>query len=235
MRAWKRRVARCPVLLLTSASPTSSTWSAADSLTSMTGWKWVYLMFDNILNSCRSCVGFIKLGGSIDHCKKWTRSWRVCFQAYATVVTSAEGADVDSLGRVDEIKQYPSSAFLRLNGGGNPLERQGVPQLLLQCTVHPGRLRTRVSGLRQVHKAENRPCGPTHLGRLLTVQIHPAMAALWSPLIKYVLRSFLMSTADKKRQICIDRFPGRKQATTHQLRFLFFWAISTFVLKWNKN
>lgn len=114
------------------------------------------------------------------------------------MVTSAEGADADSLGQVDEIKQYPFSAFLRSNQRNNPLGRQGVPQLPLQRSFHPGRLRTRVSGLRQVHKAENRPRGPTHLGRLLTVQIHPAMAALWLPLMKYVLRSCLMSTADKR-------------------------------------
>ncbi|TWW72027.1 Origin recognition complex subunit 3 [Takifugu flavidus] len=99
-------------------------------------------------------------------------------EAYATVVTSAEGADADGLGQVDEIKQYPFSAFVPSNQRNNPLERRGVPQLPLQRSIHPGRLRTRVSGLRQVHKAENRPRGPTHLGRLLTGQIHPAMAAL---------------------------------------------------------
>lgn len=34
-----------------------------------------------------------------------------CFQAYATVVTSAEGADGDGLGKVDEVKQYPFTAL----------------------------------------------------------------------------------------------------------------------------
>lgn len=34
----------------------------------------------------------------------------VCFQAYATVVSAAEGNDPDSdnFGKVDEVKQYPS-------------------------------------------------------------------------------------------------------------------------------
>lgn len=121
MRAWKRRGAQSPALLLTSASPTSSTWRAADSLTSTTGWKWVYLMLDNILNSCLSCTRRFNRSPL----SEWTRSWRVCFQAYATVVTSAEGADADALGQVDEIKQYPFSAFLPLNGKNKPFERQG--------------------------------------------------------------------------------------------------------------
>lgn len=35
----------------------------------------------------------------------------VCFQAYATVVSAAEGNDPDSdnFGKVDEVKQYPST------------------------------------------------------------------------------------------------------------------------------
>lgn len=34
----------------------------------------------------------------------------VCFQAYATVVSAAEGHDPesDSFGKVEEVKQYPS-------------------------------------------------------------------------------------------------------------------------------
>lgn len=57
MRVWRRRVGWFPAPLLTSASHTSSTWSAAGSLTSTTGWKWVYLLFDNSLNFCHSCAG----------------------------------------------------------------------------------------------------------------------------------------------------------------------------------
>lgn len=43
---------RPPALLLTSASHTNSTWSAAGSLISTTGLKWVYLLLDNSLNFC---------------------------------------------------------------------------------------------------------------------------------------------------------------------------------------
>lgn len=45
----------------------------------------------------------------------WTGNWHewkpVCFQAYATVVSAAEGNDPDSdnFGKVDEVKQYPSA------------------------------------------------------------------------------------------------------------------------------
>ena len=37
----------------------------------------------------------------------------VCFQAYATVVSAAEGNEPDSedFGKVDQVKQYPSIMF----------------------------------------------------------------------------------------------------------------------------
>lgn len=85
--------------------------------------------------------------------------------------------------------------------------RNVVPQLVLQCPFHPSCVRARVSGLHQVHQAEDWPRGSTHLGGLLTQQSQPnthiftstvSLHLCWqiwlgfifctalSPLIKYV-------------------------------------------------
>lgn len=49
--AWRARMGRCPTLLPTSVSLTSSTWSAEGWSTSTTGWKWVYKLRHLIVNS----------------------------------------------------------------------------------------------------------------------------------------------------------------------------------------
>lgn len=101
----------------------------------------------------------------------------VCFQAYTTVVTAAEGTDTDSFGKVDEIKQYPFVAFLWFNRKRKKKTslRNVAPQLAPQRSFHPGRIGARVPGFHQVHEAEDRPRGSTHLGRLLTDPIHPSI------------------------------------------------------------
>ena len=40
----------------------------------------------------------------------------------------------------------------------------------LKCSIHPGCVRAPISWFHQVHEAEDWPCGPTDLGRLLTSQ-----------------------------------------------------------------
>lgn len=50
-----------------------------------------------------------------------------------------------------------------------PVKFEGFfPSTVLQRSIHPGRVGARVSGFHQVHQAEDRPRGSTHLGRLLT-------------------------------------------------------------------
>lgn len=152
----------------------------------------------------------------------WHERKCVCFQAYATVVSAAEGNDPDSdnFGKVEEVKQYPSvtsltSLFSRralfhnfntcflccdefleidnrqvswqmrclewrlyvkdLNFDPSTIHswRNVVPQLVLQRPFYPSCVRARVSGLHQVHQAEDWPRGSTHLGGLLTQQSQP--------------------------------------------------------------
>lgn len=140
-------------------------------------------MFD-ILNFCHSYTGgFIGRGGSIDrHYRHWVDPKLTCL--FSGLRYRGYVCRWDRRGRLrtsgrNQAVSFPSFA---LNGlWNNP---RVIPQLPLQRSLHPGRVRTRVSGLHQVYEAENRPRGPTDLGRLLTAQIHPAMAALHLLLIK---------------------------------------------------
>lgn len=140
-------------------------------------------MFET-LNFCHSYTGgFISRWGSIDrHYRHWVDPKLMCvfsglcYRGY--ICRGHRRGRLRKSGR-NQAVSFPS--FALIDRKNNP---RIIPQLTLQRSLHPGRVRTRVSGLHQVYEAENRPRGPTDLGRLLTAQIHPAMAALHVLLIK---------------------------------------------------
>lgn len=184
MSGWRPRAGRSPVPLLTSASHTNSTWSAAGSLTSTTGWKWVHLMLDNRLHSAILALQvFIDQGGLTDgHYQLWvdldkrqfvfrpTQQWSQLQRALTRTV----------LGKWTKSSSILLWLFCDLTGKEKEKTslRNVAPQLAPQRSFHPGRIGAWVPGFHQVHEAEDRPRGSTHLGRLLTDPIHPSMAAV---------------------------------------------------------
>lgn len=141
-------------------------------------------MVDSIRTSCHSGTGGFYPARSIN---RWplserTQSLRACFQAYATVVTSAEGADADALGKVDEIKQYPFPAFLQRNK--TPLERQGLPQLGATALASSGPCQSSSSWASSSPRSGKPTTWPDSPGEAADSPHPSSDGCAWLPLIK---------------------------------------------------